>query len=346
MAKRKRLTPAQPGMFGTPSAGLSRAPIAEVAGEAAAASAFDEVAGELARARDEGRLVLRLPLGEIDTGHMTRDRLALEPEAFAELKDSLRARGQQTPVEVLGLGGDEAGARSAKESASPRYGLISGWRRMLALRELHEETGETRFAEVLALLRRPEDTGAAWRAMVEENEIRAALSLYERARVVREALRQGVFDSEKAALHGLFPAVSYSKRSKIKTAMAVAAALDGALRFPDRLSEHAVLALARRLSEDAELGPRLRAALTREAPGTAEAEAALIERLSRPAADPAPAREAAPAPAPKERFDECHRFSPRLRMEIDDAGQRLVISGERVDADLVNELKLWLAARA
>ena len=99
-----------------------------------------------------------------------RDRIAVAPDDLAALTESLRARGQQTPIEVVDLGGGQ-------------YGLISGWRRISALRALLDETGEAQFATVLALLRQPADASAAYVAMVEENEIRIGLSYYERARL-------------------------------------------------------------------------------------------------------------------------------------------------------------------
>ena len=114
MAKRKRLSPAvlapteaprdtqaAPGQGGH---GIRRPPIADVTGDAAEQSAFEEVAGELRRARAEGRMVLSLPLETIDATHMIRDRVDLDADEMAVLKDSLRARGQQTPIEVLDLG--------------------------------------------------------------------------------------------------------------------------------------------------------------------------------------------------------------------------------------------------
>ena len=76
MAKRKRLTPAQPDHFNTSarapetksmtgSPGFS-APIAQVAGEAATLAALDEVTGALRAARDQGRLIEALPLGSVN----------------------------------------------------------------------------------------------------------------------------------------------------------------------------------------------------------------------------------------------------------------------------------------
>ena len=230
-----------------------------MSGQAATAAAFEEVAEELASARAEGRMVLRIPLGEIHVNHLIRDRVGLEPEALEELKASISARGQQTPVEVMAL---EDGA----------YALISGWRRLLALQALEAENPEGEFGTVQALLRRPADQGAAYVAMVEENEIRAGLSFYERARVVVMALRAGIFDSEKTALQTLFANVSYSKRSKIKSFVPLVEALDGALNYPARLPEHTGLALARRLKEAPELAEGLIADLAAINPEDAEAE--------------------------------------------------------------------------
>ena len=96
MAKRKRLTPA---LFATeteprkPLEPQSRAPIAQVAGAAADHAAFAEVAQTLAAARDEGRLIQRLPLSEIETGHLVRDRVAFDADEMAALCGSLKARG-------------------------------------------------------------------------------------------------------------------------------------------------------------------------------------------------------------------------------------------------------------
>jgi len=87
------------------------------------------------------------------------------------LKTSLSAHGQRTPIEVEDLGQEPDG--------SHRFGLISGWRRLTALKALYAETGEDRFGRVLALLRKPHDRADAYISMVEENEIRAGLSYYD-----------------------------------------------------------------------------------------------------------------------------------------------------------------------
>jgi len=253
MAKRRRLTPAQFGGLPSggprpapqpPRTGLAPAPIAQVAGEAAQAAALQEVAGELASARAEGRLVLRLALGSVDTGYLLRDRIDIDEEALTQLTDSLRAHGQRAPIEVTDLG-------------DGRYGLISGFRRIAALERLRDETGDDRFASVLALLRRPDTAGDAYVAMVEENEVRLGLSYYERARIAARATVLGVFETEKQALQRLFASASRSRRSKIGSFLVVYRALDGVLRFPTALPERLGLALARHLEASPGAADRL-----------------------------------------------------------------------------------------
>lgn len=311
MAKRKRLTPAQPGFLetkslgGDPGPGLtpgfaaqpappapappapSAPPIAQVARDSAASAALAEVAAELESARAEGRLIQALPLDAIRRDHLVRDRLIVDPDEMIVLKDSLRSRGQQTPIEVVAL---EDG----------RYGLISGWRRLTALSELHAATGEDRFATVQAILRTPETAEAAYTAMVEENEIRVALSPYERARIVAKSVEQGVFPSTKLALQTLFAAASRAKRSKIGSFLPVVAALDGVLQFPAGLTERLGLRLSKLLEEDPDLGRDWRVRLRKYAPEDGAAEIAWLETAATEAeggAGPAPAA-APPVAAP------------------------------------------------
>ena len=118
MAKRRRLTPvgqdwgtdktlnAEIGPKVALAAGLiAPAPIARVAGDAATTAAFEAVSDELRRARIEGRLVQALPLAAVQDDYLVRDRILAEDEDLAALMASLRARGQQTPIDVVDLGG-------------------------------------------------------------------------------------------------------------------------------------------------------------------------------------------------------------------------------------------------
>jgi ParB/RepB/Spo0J family partition protein len=332
LAKRKRLTPAQPDYLETGGPApetksrfplgvartVTRAPIADVAGAAAATAALEEVTGELRAARAGGRLVQALPLDAVDAAYLVRDRLDHDPEALEALLASIRARGQQTPIEAVEL---EPG----------RFGLISGWRRLSALKRLHVETGEDRFARVQALLRRPETAEDAYLAMVEENEIRAGLSYYERARIVARAAELHVFPDEQAALRRLFASASRARRSKIGSFLPLYHALDARLRFPAAIPERLGLKLSKALTGTPELGPRLAERLRKAAAAEtydAGAELAVLTRAL--AADPAPEPAAAP-PAP-----------PAIRIERLAEGCRL--TGPGVDALFLQRLQRWLDA--
>ncbi|MEO0664110.1 MAG: ParB N-terminal domain-containing protein [Pseudomonadota bacterium] len=265
-----------------PQALQRRAPIADVAGQAALTDALERVSGELLAAKSEGRMIIKLPLEEIDEAHILRDRAHVDPAEMEVLKASLAARGQQTPIEVVQLRPD-------------RYGLISGWRRLTALRALAQEGGES---HILALLRAPESASEAYTAMVEENEIRVGLSYFERARIVDNVVKAGVFEDAQAALNALFASASRAKRSKIKSFLPLVEPLGVYAKFPSAISERLGLALSARIGSDPAFLTRLKDRLRKAEPADAAAEMALLEKAL--AAKDAPADTSAkPAEAPK-----------------------------------------------
>ena len=358
MAKRKRLTPPRPGFLEAAAPapetaaappGLeprpARPPIAQVAGDTATSAALGELAAEMEAARAEGRLALHLPLGEIDARHLVRDRLTVEGEELDELMSSLRARGQRTPIEVVDRGGD----------AAPRYGLISGWRRLSALRRLAQE--DPAFGRAAAIVRAPESASDAYVSMVEENEIRLGLSHYERARIVVKAREAGVFDDDGQALRTLFGNVSKAKRSKIRSFVALVRALDDVLRFPAAIREADGLRVAQYLKERPDGAERLRSALAAApAPTEGEERAVLLAALPSAATDSGVADsgppDAAPEPAspaatPNAGEQRSTPSSPSLRSAVSAelSRGRLTLSGPGVDAELLAALDAWLRRR-
>jgi hypothetical protein len=330
MAKRKRLSPASPGLFTAPepAAAPSRAPIADVARETASASALEALSQEMRAARETGRMVLTLPLSEIVLDHLVRDRITAETEEMEALIASLAARGQQTPVEVMALPGG-------------RYGLISGWRRCQALARLSDDGSHD--GTVLALLRKPSDASDAYLSMVEENEIRVGLSYFERARIAAKAVEQGVFETEKAALLELFRTASRPKRSKIRSFLPLVAAFDGVLAFPHMIGERLGLRLAAALADDPGLAETITARLRAEAPETAEGELALLTAVLEAAGprpdrgDEAPPKQTAPRPDRTEK-----QVHPGLRVSWEEGGDRLVLQGPAMTPEVRAALLKWL----
>ena len=317
---RRRLSPL-PSSDDAPLTRLNpHAPIAAQAASASREGALEEIAAEMEDARSSGRMVLDLAPEIIDIDHLARDRVAVpDDEDLAALKTSIAEHGQRQPIEVT------------PKDAQGHHGLISGWRRLTALKALHEETGDARFATVRALVRQPRDAGAAYVAMVEENEVRLGLSYYERARVAALAVKRGVFPTEKAALLALYATASRPKRSRIRAFLTIVHALDGVLTFPTALGERLGLKLAEAL--DTPQRSTIAARLRRANPATPEAEQALIAKLV--------------APEPPKTQPKVHetRFGKRLKIRANRKGTTMTVklTGTAVDAGLEEALAETLA---
>lgn len=372
MAKRKRLSPAQTDYLAAAPAGrpalgspgaVGAAPIAQVASDASAQAALQELSGVLESARAKGLMIEQLPLDSIDENHLVRDRIEQDEEELQSLIASIRARGQQTPAEVVPLE-ETSGGRS--------HGLISGWRRLTALKRLYAETSDPEFATIKALVIRPGSAGEAYVAMVEENEIRVNLSHYERARIAVRACREGVFSRRKDALQTLFGNATRAKRSKIGSFVTLVEALDAVLFHPAAISEKLGLALARAIEADADFAGRARQALQAGDRSSAESEQAILAGLlaaetavspaSEPVSVPAPAPAAPAAPkAPAEplvsrpRVRGAHDWDAAqpgerialpapegVRLGYIPSEQKIEISGPGVSAALAEELQAWL----
>lgn len=330
MARRRRLIPAQPGYLTpveTPAqpAPVSAPPIAQVSGQSAEAAALRELSAGLQAARDEGRMVVEVPLGDIAPGHLLRDRVALDAEEIAALKASIAAHGQRIPAEITPL------PETGEGAPAYRFGLISGWRRLRALSELHEETGDPRHSTLRALIRPAGAASEAYVAMVEENELRVGLSYYERARVVAEAAARGVFPDQPAALRALFGTASRSKRSKIASFIDIHEQLGDLLRFPAAIPERLGLALVSQLRFGR--GTAIRAALRAARPATEAAELRLLESLAKP-----------PRPDVSRAKQGGEVIAPGVALQAARKGRKitLTLSGEGVDDALLARVQAAL----
>lgn len=333
MAKRKRLTPANPTYLSDSGGPLNtgmRAPIAEVASEAAATAALRDVTAAMTEAREAGRMVAQIPLDQIDLTYLVRDRVSGDDADMEALLASIRDRGQQTPIEVVDLGSD---------AAPKRYGLISGWRRCQALSQLAGDGEGSDHA--LALLRAPKAASEAYVAMVEENEIRVGLSYFERARIALKAAEQGVFEDVEQALRGLFAAASRPKRSKIRSFVGIVQALDGVLAHPHRMGERQGLALAKRLEDDPAFVQTLVRSLSLQYDRSADAEQAVLSDLLtqgpkqlEPAKSVPKNGKKTPPPA--------RELRPGLTVQVDEASGAVRISGHALTPALRARLLDWL----
>ncbi|WP_341486088.1 ParB/RepB/Spo0J family partition protein [Thioclava sp. GXIMD4215] len=334
----------------TSSRAFTAAPIAQVAAETASSydprpaedrerAARDRNDAESFRQKTEAGLVmLEIPLAEIDADALVRDRVVLDAEDMQELQMSIAANGLRLPVEVYPLAEDGRGFR---------YGLLSGYRRLRAVQALQELTDKPQYATIRAVLRDPEAMGGTFAAMIEENEIRANLSHFERGRIAVIASQQGAFINVEAAVDALFPMASKGKRSKIRSFALIFEELGDMLRFPEMMKERDGLKLAAALRGGAEA--RLRDLLAQREPESAADEAEMVQealaQLEPVEADPA--RGGRPKkPTPRaEKAREVRKLTSgvTLRSVPEQSGWSIRIEGGPVDGEMVDALLAKLA---
>jgi ParB family chromosome partitioning protein len=278
MAKRRKLeTPSAEDMsklaaeIDGEGAKAKPAPISQIAAEAAGGldprpTGDRTASAELARAEAQGLLIREVALDDIDPEALVRDRVVLDAGELEELRASIERNGLRLPIEIFA---------NAEGSARP-FALLSGYRRYVAVRQLHEATGEAKWASIKAIVRAPETLGGPFVAMVEENEIRAQLSHYERGRIAVVAAGQGVFVNTEAAVNALFPVASKAKRSKIRSFAVIFEELGDVLHYPDLITEKLGLRIATAIREghDEALRDKLVGAFI----DTPEKETALLNR--------------------------------------------------------------------
>lgn len=249
------------------------APIAQVAAEAALET---EVLGVETRAKlaeadvfrdaqDKGLVIRELPLEQIQDHALVRDRAIVDRDELAALRASIMKNGLRLPIEVFPLETPEG---------PHLYGLISGYRRLVAMREIYQGTELEDYRMIKAIIRIPETHVETVEAMVEENEVRAELSQFERGRIAVLAAQAGTYGNVEEAVDGLFPFASRAKRSKIRSFSLIFQELGDLLNFPDQLSERQGLRLSAALREGAE--GRIRQSLGMADPQDSEAEWAVL----------------------------------------------------------------------
>ena len=264
-----------------------------------------------------------IPIAEIDDTRLPRDRAGLDEDALTELRISIAASGLRLPVEVYAL----------PEPVPPLgFGLISGLRRLSAFRTLHEMTGDDRYATIPAFLRTPATLAEAMTAMVEENEIRAGLSPWERGRIAWRAHYEGIFDTVDEAVTTLYPSANRAKRGRLRALAHLASELDGHLSHPEHLSQQQALRLA--AATQAGFGDLIRTALAESSANGPEEQWALLTPILTEAELP-------PTKAPKPRPG-CPRrlLKPRhgltIRRELTRDGWTLHFTGREATSGLLD----------
>ena len=203
-------------------------------------------------AREAGRVLVSIPLDRVRTDDLPRDRMDLDAAAVSdemeELKASIRARGQKEPIEVWADG--------------DLYQLKKGWRRLTALTQLLAETGDERFATVVARVSGAQERLDRYVDMVEENVVREDLTFAEMAQVAIEAGNDPEVEGDAEAMVGrLYASLHKMKRSYIRSFVFLLQELGDALKFPRDVPRNLGADVARALKAGQGSADDLRAAL-------------------------------------------------------------------------------------
>jgi ParB family chromosome partitioning protein len=249
------------------------APISQVAAEAADQADVLGVktraklaeADQFREASAQGLVMSEIPIDRIRAEELVRDRAVLDDGEMAELRASIVKNGLRLPIEVYEL---------AEKTEAHDFGLISGYRRLMAYQEALKGTGQGRFEKIKAIVRQPSGSAESIVAMVEENEVRADLSHFERGRIAVLSAQSGAFVNVEAAVEQLFPFASKAKRSKVRSFALIFEELGDLLEFPEQLTERQGLSIAAALRAGAD--QELRETLALHSGGTAADEWALI----------------------------------------------------------------------
>lgn len=226
----------------------------------------DRLAHEHVRMKREGLIVDLIPLGDIRTEKLQRDRKTLRDNEIDELKASIDAIGLSNPIRV--------------EVVEDGYELIQGYRRLTAFRELFQETGDERFARIPAgLVAEGDALERLYRRMVDENLVRRDISFAEMAILAGRYASDPATPAAtvSAAVATLYASAGRQKRNYITHFASLMDKIGTDLKWPEAIPRALGLDLEKRLSADASALQMLKAKLQASERESPDAETDLLK---------------------------------------------------------------------
>jgi ParB family transcriptional regulator, chromosome partitioning protein len=153
------------------------------------------------------RIPVELATADIMEDSLLRDRTQLDPYALDELVLSIMAEGLRHPIEVYKMSTPDEGRT---------YGLVSGLRRLSAMRELASRRKNGDFTTIAAFVVEPKDVPTAMSLMVSENEMRADISPWEKGLLIIRMVEEGLADTPDTAVNLLYPRLDRQRRSRLR----------------------------------------------------------------------------------------------------------------------------------
>ena len=229
----------------------------------------DELAHQHVQLKKLGLVLELVPLDQIDSEKLTRDRnLAIDLE-LDDLMISIRELGLSNPIR-------------AEMKEDGRYDLIQGYRRLEAYRRLWDETKDERFATIpVATVPAGDDLDVSYRKMVDENLVRKDISFAEMAELARAYAQDPAtpITSVDKAVTTLFKAAAYQKRSYIRAFAELLNVIGDHIRFPHLIPRNLGLDLRRSLEDEVKLATLIKS-LAAMPSRTAEEELDILRQFA------------------------------------------------------------------
>ncbi|NPD16806.1 ParB N-terminal domain-containing protein [Xinfangfangia sp. D13-10-4-6] len=209
----------------------------------------DALAAEHVRMKGLGLIVDMVPLDQVETWKLVRDRVKGDDQELTELIASIRDLGLSNPIRV-------------EQRDDGRYELVQGYRRLSAYRALLAETGDAeKWGRVPAgILPRGEDLEGLYRRMVDENMVRKDISFAEMAMLaISYAGDPGTkeVDPDRVVAE-LFRSAGYQKRSYIRQFIRLMSRLEKDLLYAHHIPRALGLKLAAQIEERPDLVTQIR----------------------------------------------------------------------------------------
>ena len=240
----------------------------------------DALAHEYVALKAAGHVVQAVPLEEVHTFMLVRDRMPGEDAELEELMTSIRDLGLSNPIRVL------------PRPDGTGFELVQGYRRLAAYHRLREEAGGADWDRIPALVLEGEGgVDGLYRRMVDENVIRKDLSFAEMAHAAANYAADPATAASNLsdAVAALFQSAPYSKRSYIRSFAYLLDRIGSELAFPTEIPRALGVSLARQLKDKPEIADRIKAELDGWADRSIAEELEVLRRFVAldKAADPA-----------------------------------------------------------
>jgi len=253
----------------------------------------DQLAHEYVQRKADGLVIDLIPLDQILSKKLARDRMDNADEVLDELITSIQEVGLSNPIRV-------------QKRADGLYELVQGFRRLAAYKALKEASAHPEMYSCIpaAVIFTDEALERLYRQMVDENLIRKDISFAEMAGLALKYAQDTATDCDdpEKAVAILFKSAGYQKRSYIRGFIGLMERVGGVLKYPAEISRALGLELRKRIDADGSVVAQIENDLIAAGPDRlAEEEQAILRRAAGLEADkkPFPAGKVGGAPPRK-----------------------------------------------